>query len=576
MTYACHAAHLSHEESSITVAFIATFVAANVLVFSGCTFCDIDESGVVAPICPLVLIAKGDTPLAINKELEAKILRYHFAERWRVGTIATQLGIHHSAVHRVLSQSGVSRTERHIRPSMIDPYVPLIIDTLNQYPKLTAARLYEMMKARGYSGGPSHFRQQIAQLRPRKAAEAFLRLKTLPGEQSQIDWGHFGTIEIGRARRPLMAFVMVLSRSRQIFLRFYLNQQMENFLRGHVAAFSAFGGVPRVLLYDNLRSAVLERQGDAIRFHPTLLDLAGHYHYEPRPVAVARGNEKGRVERAIRYIRGAFFAGRQWRDLDDLNAQAQAWCLGHSADRRCPENTAISVRDAFEEERSHLLPLPDNPFPTHERVEVSAGKTPYIRYDLNDYSIPHTYVRRVLSVVSTLSEVRVLAGDEVIATHVRSYAKAEQIENPAHIDALRNAKQAARHHTGQDRLAHAVPACAELLQQAAQRGHRLTTTRALLLGMLDAYGAAELGIAIQEALTRQSPHPDAVRQVLERRREQRRQPPPIAIPLPNHPQLKQLVVRPADLALYDQLQPAKTVNADTHPAPLPPLPGETS
>ncbi len=109
-----------------------------------------------------------------------------------------------------------------------------------------------------------------------------------------------------------MAFVMVLSWSRQIFLRFYLNQQMESFLRGHVAAFEAWQGLPRVLLYDNLKSAVLERQGDAIRFHPTLLALSAHYRFEPRPVAVARGNEKGRVERAIRYIRDNFFAGRHF------------------------------------------------------------------------------------------------------------------------------------------------------------------------------------------------------------------------------------------------------------------------
>ena len=108
---------------------------------------------------------------------------------------------------------------------------------------------------------------------------------------------------------------------------------MACFLRGHVAAFENFKGLFRVILYDNLKTAVLERAGDAIRFHPTLLDLAAHYRFEPRPVAVARGNEKGRVERAIKYIRSAFFAARTWRDLDDLNAQADLWCKGQSADR---------------------------------------------------------------------------------------------------------------------------------------------------------------------------------------------------------------------------------------------------
>ena len=106
---------------------------------------------------------------------------------------------------------------------------------------------------------------------------------------------------------------------------------MANFLRGHVAAFEVFGGIPKVLLYDNLKSAVLERAGDAIRFHPELLQFAAHYRYEPRPVAVARGNEKGRVERSIRYIRDHFFAARQWNNLNELNMQAQLWCEGWSS-----------------------------------------------------------------------------------------------------------------------------------------------------------------------------------------------------------------------------------------------------
>ena len=159
---------------------------------------------------------------------------------------------------------------------------------------------------------------------------------------------------------------------------------MENFLRGPVAAFTAWGGVPRVMLYDNLKSAVLERRGEAIRFHPTLLEMAGHYRFEPRPVAVARGNKKGRVERAICYIRDGFFAGRRFTDVDDLNAQAMAWCDGIAAGRRCPGMPERTVRAVFAEEAPRLLPLPANPMPLLERVAVSVGKTPYVRFDLND------------------------------------------------------------------------------------------------------------------------------------------------------------------------------------------------
>jgi len=127
--------------------------------------------------------------MTINKDMEAKILRYHFVEKWRTGTIATQLGIHHSVVDRVLSQAGLPKVERTERTSILTPYLPFIIQTLETYPTLTAVRLYEMAKQRGYPGGPSQFRHRISELRPRKQPEAYLRLKSLPGEQAQVDWG---------------------------------------------------------------------------------------------------------------------------------------------------------------------------------------------------------------------------------------------------------------------------------------------------------------------------------------------------------------------------------------------------
>jgi hypothetical protein len=204
----------------------------------------------------------------------------------------------------------------------------------------------------------------------------------------------------------------------------------------------AWQGVPPVLLYDNLKSAVLERRGDAIRFHPTLVGFAGHYRYEPRPVSVARGNEKGRVERAIRYVRDAFFAARLFNDLDDLNAHAEAWCNGLAAERRCPEELGRSVREVFPDEAPRLLPLPDNPAPLLEHVAVSVGKTAYVRFDLNNYSVPHTHVRRVLTVLADPHEVRVVDGGAVLACHRRSYDRGAQIEQADHVEALVEQKRA--------------------------------------------------------------------------------------------------------------------------------------
>ena len=141
--------------------------------------------------------------MTIDKECEAKILRYHFVEHWGVHTIASQLNLHHSTVDRVLSQAGLPKVERAMGPSIIDPYLPLIVETLEQYPRLTAARLYGMALERGYTGGVSHFRARVAQLRPRPRPEAYLRLKTLPGEAAQVDWGSFSHVYIGKAKRAL-------------------------------------------------------------------------------------------------------------------------------------------------------------------------------------------------------------------------------------------------------------------------------------------------------------------------------------------------------------------------------------
>ena len=456
--------------------------------------------------------------MVISVELSAQILRLYQAEQWRVGTIAAQLHVHRDTVRRVLAQAGLPAPILPLRPSRVDRYRPFILETLAKFPSLTAARLFVMVHERGYRGSPEHFRHVIAGMRPRPSAEAFLRLRTLPGEQAQVDWGHFGHLQIGRARRPLMAFVMVLSYSRRIFLRFFLDARMDSFLRGHVEAFAALG-VARVLLYDNLKSAVLERKGDAIRFNPELLTFAGHYRYEPRPVAVARGNEKGRVERAIRYVRYAFFAAREFADLADLNAQARLWCEGQASDRRWPEDSRLSVREAFEAERASLLALPEREFALGERVAVQVGKTPYVRFDLNDYSTPYTHVRRTLGVVADEQRVRVFDGTAEIACHARSYDRGVQIEDAAHIQALVERKRQAHAHRGADRLAHAAPSSATLLKRAAERGDNLGTITAALLRLEARYGAAALEAAIGQALAQGVPHPNAVRLALERARE---------------------------------------------------------
>jgi transposase len=431
--------------------------------------------------------------------------------------------------------------------------MPLIVETLGTYPGLPASRLYVMAKERGYAGSADHFRRAVAAHRPRPATEAYLRLRTLPGEQAQVDWAHFGKQQVGGAERPLMAFVMVLSFSRMVFLRFYLDARMSSFLHGHVSAFDFFGGVPRVLLYDNLKSAVLERKGDAIRFHPTLLELSAHYRYEPRPVAVARGNEKGRVERAIQYIRTSFFPARKYEDLADLNRQALEWCQTTAAERRSREDEKLQVRDAFEQERPSLLALPEHGYVCDERTTADDGKTPYARFDLNDYSVPATVTRRSVTVVASLERVRIFDGVELVAEHQRSWDRRQLVENSTHIEALEEAKRRASEHRGLDRLYRAAPSSRELFRALAQQGKNLGGATITLIKQLDLNGAAEVEAAIAEALKRSTPHLAAVRHVIERRRYERGLPPVAGRHLPTDERVQGPVVTPHSLADYDSI-----------------------
>jgi len=486
----------------------------------------------------------------ISKKIKIEILRLYHAEKWRPSTIAHELGIHHTTVTRTLAQEGKTR-EISKRPRMIDPFLPLIMETLENYPRLSATRLYNMVKERGYPGKPSQFRAIIAELRPTPAREAYFRLKTLPAEQAQVDWGHFGRLTCGEAHRPLMAFVMVLSYSRAIFLHFFLSQHTSNFMRGHELAFNWFGGVSRVYLYDNLKSVVLERIGSAIHFNPQFLEFAGHYRFEPRPVAVARGNEKGRAERAIRYIRSNFFAGRRFKTIDELNAQALEWCATTALERRWQDDLSRTVGEVLEEERKLLLALPPNPYPLDERREVSIGKTPYARFDLNDYSVPHTLVQKTVVVVASTDTVRIFADNQVVATHQRCYDRGRQIENPEHIKKLEDAKTGAGAHRRTNLLADAAPSSTKLLQAVAARGLSLGQATSELLKLLHTFGPTALEDALKEALENGAAHTHAVRHILERTRQNQGKAPALPIPLPQDSRVTNLVIVPHSLQEYD-------------------------
>ena len=489
----------------------------------------------------------------IPPRLAAEIRRLATTEGWLHGRIARHLRVHHSTVRRVLAQEDSHDDGKRRRASMLDRFVPWLCEQLARFPTLPANQLYDMARQRGYPGGADHFRHRLAELglRPRRAPEAFFVLRTLPAEQAQVDWADFGWRKVQGGTRRLLAFVMVLSFSRHLFVRFFFDARLPSFLAGHVEAFAAFGGVPRLLLYDNLKTAVLERVDEGIRFHPRLLELADAHGYEPRPVAPRRGNEKGRVERSIRYLRSAFFPLRAHLALDALNAEARRWCIEVAARRSWPQDRQRTVEQAWRQEQPLLLPLPATRFLCHETIVATVRRTPYVAFDANRYSIPHDRIDRTLTVLAGLEAVRIFDREIEIATHRRSWDKGQLIERQEHLDALWQAKRKARLHRGQDRLLRTVPAAQPLLVALAKRQSHLATAVDRLLRLLDEHGRDELTIAITEALTAGSPHPDTVRLVLDRRRAQRGQLPPLSIELPDDPRVRDLVVIPHSLADYD-------------------------
>jgi len=486
----------------------------------------------------------------IDWETRAHIRHLFYAEHWKIGTIARELGLHPETVSAAIETERFngSKTPRNAA----DPYADFILDVLTKHPNLRATRIYQMIRDRGFNGSIVQLRRFITRIRP-TPREAFLRLTTFPGEQAQVDWAHFGEVAVGRARRRLSCFVITLSYSRALYLEFFFDQRMENFMRGHIRAFEDWGGIPRILLYDNLRSVVLERHGDAILFHPRLLELSAHYHFAARPCQVRAGNQKGRVERVIRYIRESFFAARPFTSLEDLNRQALAWRDREAHGRTWPGGDHRTVAEAFVEEKPRLLPLPVHRFDSNLLVTVRSGKTIYVRFDLNDYSIPPAVVGRQLTLAASESVIRILDGNQEIARHRRTYDRRQQVLDPAHQEELLKEKRKAFGSTPGNRLTQAMPESRAFIEAAFARGESAGRQTTELLILLDLYGVAELRAAISEALERKTPRASSVAFILNQRRRSHKKRTLVPVDLSRHPGLEDISVTPHNLETYDDL-----------------------
>ena len=406
-----------------------------------------------------------------------------------------------------------------------------------------------MLRERGYEGSVVTLRRYVRKTRPRPKTEAFLRLETLPGEQAQVDWAHVGKMPVRGGDRALWVFVLVLAYSRACFAELVLSLDVHSLRRSLVRAGVALGGLPRQWLCDNAKTIVLERQGDAVRFHPLLLDLAARLHVQPRLCAPRRPQEKGGVERAIRFFKERFFAARSFHSLEQGNAQLVEFIDTVAHRRPHPRWPERSVAEVFAEEQSRLLPLPV-PLPHTDLVTlVPVDKTAFVRLDTNRYSVPHTFAGRTLTLVASDIELRLLDGDQPIAHHAREWGRNQWLELPAHRAALVEEKRAARALKGRDRLRAEVPEIEPLFERWVDLGRNLGSMVARVIVLLDAYGAPALREVLTEMVARGTHDPGAMAILCEQRRRRRGDRPPRVVAFGDHVRERDVV--PHDLGGYD-------------------------
>jgi transposase len=488
--------------------------------------------------------------MTIALKVEAEIRRLYFAEHWKRGTIASELGVHFDTVVRVLGGFGPKAGSPRPDARVLDTYIPFVDETLARYPRLVSTRILDMLVERGYTGSLRTLRRYVRKARPTPKSEVFLRVETLPGEQAQVDWAHVGSLMILGSSRPLWAFVIVLAYSRAMWGELVLDMSAESLRRSLVRASAFFGGSPRQWLFDNPKTVVLERSGDAVRFHPALLDLCARMHVQPALCGVRKPQEKGKVERAIRYLKDRFFAARTFHSVAHGNAQLLDFFEKIAHERPHPRWPERRVADVFEEERPRLLSLP-SPLPEIDTVApITADKTAFVKLDTNRYSVPGDYEGRTLTLVADDVTVRLLDGENEVARHARCWGRHQTLELREHRVAILEEKRKARDLKGRDRLRVEVPEIDALLERWVDAGRNIGSMIGSTINLLDAYGPAILREVTADMLRRGVHDRGAMAILCEQRRRRHSGPAPLAIQLGEHVVERDVI--PHDLGGYDE------------------------
>jgi transposase len=365
----------------------------------------------------------------------AEVLRLAYVEGLGIRTIARRLSMARKTVRKLLGRAPKQLAPPTPRSSILDPHLPTIRRMLEETPELTAPAVLERLRALGYTGGVSILRDRMREIRPRLQREAFLTLDFRPGEAVQVDWADFGYAIPGCPRR-VSAFVMALCYSRYLYIEFTLSQAMGSFLRCMERGLAFFGGVTLADIFDNMKTVVLSPRPGATVFNPRFLEYARARGFAVQACNVRRGNEKGRVERPIGFIRDRFWLGRRFADLLDPNVQGTRW-RDDFANNRVHEVTGKVPALVFEHEEKRLLrAIPPVPFDTDELLSTGVTKTYRVTFDRNRYSVPSRLVGQSVLVRANDDTVSIFLGPKQVARHARSWGIGEDVKHDSHDDGV--------------------------------------------------------------------------------------------------------------------------------------------
>lgn len=367
----------------------------------------------------------------IDYETYCKLRDYHEQQGLRVGQIADALGLDTRTVAKWIAQRQYRPRKCAPRSSKLDPYKSQIVQWLETHP-FSAQQIFQRLREDGFEGGYTLVKDYVRQIRPRRAP-AFLTLAFAPGECAQVDWGEYGSVPVGETRRKLSLFVMVLCYSRLMYVEFTVSQTMEHFLACHQHAFEFFGHrVPRKVMVDNLKSAVLKRLiGQAPVFNPRYLDFSNHYGFTIKPCGVGKGNEKGRVESGVGYVKKNFLNGLEILDFSALNPALRVW-LDTIANVRIHGETHKPPVELFRDEQPQLQPLPAIAYDIGTVQSVRATNRFRVKLDTNRYSVPAEYASTRLTLKAYPERLCIYHHEKLIARHPRRYDRHQDFEDPDH------------------------------------------------------------------------------------------------------------------------------------------------